>query len=144
LRRLNSIAEWQRAIDIENFPLRLLFEVRFETVGGFLPTQLEGKKTRFECYHDDAAEVMNVDGDFDFGRRWAYALGSELLEISQSCERPGWRQPRRATAGVVYDPQDNRLYTASEALTGLHQMERDWPAMKAAVQEVTRKLTTKP
>jgi hypothetical protein len=49
----------------------------------------------------------------------------------------------RATAGVVYDPQDNRLYTASEALTGVHQMERDWPAMKAAVQEVTRKLTIK-
>jgi hypothetical protein len=46
-RPLNSVAEWQRAIDREGFQLRLSSDIQFATASGMLPVTLEGKQTGF-------------------------------------------------------------------------------------------------
>ena len=59
-RRLTTTAEWQRAIGIERFPLRLDADVKLESSRGFIPAMLDDSKTGFECFHDDAREAMSA------------------------------------------------------------------------------------
>ena len=143
--RLTSITEWQRVIDAEAFPLRLSPDVQLDTVSGFLPAQLDGKNTGFECYHDNADALINGDSEINFGRRWKFALGFRFVGDFTEL-RAAWMAATayaRATAGVVYDPQEGRLYSAPEALQAVRQIERDWPAFESAVQAVTRKFAEK-
>lgn len=77
-RRLNSVAEWQRVIDAEGFQLRLAGDVHLPTASGMVPVTLEGKQTRFECYHDDAMETIRFLGVSNFTHFWKYALGLRL------------------------------------------------------------------
>src|SRR5579885_1717106 len=73
--RLTSMAQWQEAIDREKYPLQLSTEVVFQDLRGFLPAQLRGQRTGFECYHDDAQRLIAELSDTDLGRAWKYALG---------------------------------------------------------------------
>jgi hypothetical protein len=144
-RRLNSIAEWQQAIDAEGFPLRLSPTPQFEAVRGFLPAQLERKKTGFECYHDNANDMMDFDRDFDFGHRWTYALGFRWIGDFAEFEA-AWMAAAayaRATDGVVFDPQEDRLFTPSEAVEFVRKIKRELPAIEAAVREVSKKFAGK-
>jgi hypothetical protein len=144
-RRLASVKEWQRAIEAENFPLRLSPDVQFKTISGFLPSRLEGKNTGFECYHDDAAEIMNGDGNLDFGRRWTFAVGFRIIGDFAEL-RAAWMAATayaHATGGVVFDPQEDKIYNYNQAREAVHDIERNWPAMEAAVQAAVRKIATK-
>src|SRR5712672_3866087 len=73
--RLTSIAEWQEVIDREGFAVKLLTETTFDELGGFLPVRYGDVEAGFECYHEDAAAIMDMCEDVDFGHRWKYALG---------------------------------------------------------------------
>lgn len=144
-RRLTSIAEWQRAIDTESFPLQLSRDVELGTIGGFLPGQLEGKNSGFECYCDDVAEIMNVDSDLDFGRAWTFALGLRIIGDFTEL-RSAWMAATAyayATGGIVYDPQEDKLYTHDEAREVVRDIEANWPAMEAAVQAAVKKAASK-
>jgi hypothetical protein len=144
-RRLNSIGEWQRAIDAEHFPLRLSPDVQFETISGFLPVKLEGKNSGFECYQDDAAEIMNGDSDMDFGRSWTFALGFRIIGDFPEL-RAAWMAATayaHVTGGVIFEPQEDRLYTYNEARQAVRDIERNWPAMEAALQAAVRKIAAK-
>src|SRR5206468_5516896 len=77
-RRLSSTAEWQQAIDAEGFPLRLDPACTLAQAKGFFLAHLGDKPTGFECYHDDAGEMIDSYADIDFGRRWAHALGLRI------------------------------------------------------------------
>jgi hypothetical protein len=50
-RRLPSMAEWQRAINAEGFPIRLLTETPFEELNGIVLVQFGDKRTSFEVVH---------------------------------------------------------------------------------------------
>src|SRR5262245_41597617 len=78
-RRLASTGEWQEAIDAEGFRLRLDPECALAETRGFFPAQFGDKPTGFECFHDDAAEMMNDYPDIDFGRPWGHALGLRIM-----------------------------------------------------------------
>src|SRR5581483_10966772 len=112
-----SIAEWQSAIDAEGFPLKLSNERPFEKLNGFLPAQLLGKRTGFECDHFPAEEVMREASDIDLGREWKFVLafrwGGDFNELQAA-----WMAATAyavATDGVVLDDQEARVRTAAEA-----------------------------
>ena len=72
--RLNTMAERQRAVDAEGFPLRFSDEVVFSELGGFLPSYLNDRQTGFECQHVDPREIVETYDRINFGREWKYAL----------------------------------------------------------------------
>src|SRR5689334_4872988 len=73
--RLASIAKWQEAIDSEDFALKLPSDTQLDEVSGFLPAFLADVQSGFECYHDDAHELMEGYADsVEFGRVWNHAL----------------------------------------------------------------------
>src|SRR5262249_21420552 len=143
-RRLDSIQEWQGAIDAEKFPLLLASDIQLKTVSGFLAVQLEGRPTGFECRHEDAEQGM--DGSLDFGRHWRFAVSFRIIGAFAEL-RAAWMAATayaHATDGVVFDPQEDKIYSHIQARGMVHEIERDWPAMQAAVQEVVKKIVAKP
>jgi hypothetical protein len=144
-RRLNSIGEWQRAIDAENFQLQLLTNTQLGALSGFVPVRLEGKTCGFECYHGDAVEVMQVDSELDFGGSWTFALSFRIVGDFAEL-RSAWMAATayaHATGGVVFDPQEDKLYDYNQARKAVRDIERDWPVMEAVVQATIRKIGTK-
>jgi hypothetical protein len=135
-RKLNSIADWQRAIDAAGFALQLSSEASFAALAGFLPAQAGTKASGFECYHDDPRELTIGYHDLDFGRPKAFALsfrwGASLVEcLAASMAAAAYAS---ATDGVLFDPQDSRLYAPPEALEMARQMERDLPIIEAQLK----------
>ena len=142
-RRLASIAEWQRAIDAEGFPLRLSSGVQFDTAQGFLPSRLGEKKTGFECYHDNASETMNFLGQINFGHRWGFALGFRWIGDPAELQA-AWMAATayaRSTDGIVFDHQEGRVFTPLQALEVIRNIERDLPAFEQAMRDVAKKFT---
>src|SRR2546423_1621429 len=83
--RLLSVGAWQQALDAEGFSLNLSPEMQFDALRGFLPARLRSKASGFECYHDNARELMDAYAEtITFARAWKYALsfrwGSSLHE----------------------------------------------------------------
>ena len=72
--RLESIDEWQRAIDVGGFPVRLFTGRPFIELSGVLPVQLGDRQTAFECGHWDPGDLVETYTDIDFGHRWKYTL----------------------------------------------------------------------
>jgi hypothetical protein len=127
--QLNSVAEWQTAVDAEGYPLRLSSDMEFEKLRGILPMRLCGELTGFECYHDDPAELMSANPDVNFGREWKYALGFRWLGSKMSELRAAWMAATayaQATGGIVIDDQELKIHTAPEAREVVREVERDF------------------
>lgn len=142
---LLSMVAWQAAIRAEGFALHLSTGVQLDAVRGFLPAQLGDRLTGFECYHDDACELMNVYGHLDVGRRWRAALGlrfagdfNELLAAWMAATAYA-----RATGGVVFDPQESKMFTPQQAREVTQDIEKDRPTYELAMRNFAAKLSTK-
>jgi hypothetical protein len=143
--RLGSISDWQIAINGEGFPLRLSDEVQLETARGFLPADLRDQPSGFECYHDDVRELMGTYGQIDFGQ-WRHALGfrtgSDIKELLAA-----WMAATayaRAANGVVFDPQESKIFTPQQALDVTRNIEKDLPSFERAMREFAKKIGAKP
>ena len=125
--RLNSINEWQHAIDAAGFPLRLLGRRKFADVKGFLPATLREKQTGFECYHSDPRELFETyDDDVHFDHDWKYVLafvwGGDFVAMQAA-----WMAAAayaRATSGAVFDEEAGQILTAADALAVVQDMVR--------------------
>jgi hypothetical protein len=128
-RRLASTAEWQRAIDAEGFPLQLDPEVAIESASGFFPARFGDKITGFECYHDDAGEMMDEYPDVDFGRRWAYALSLRIMGDFDELRASYMAATAyaRATDGVVFDTEGGEVMSPDKAAEVTRDIERNVP-----------------
>jgi hypothetical protein len=127
-KQLRSIADWQSAIDAEAYPLQLSNETPFDRLRGFLPSHLRADLTGFECYHDDAAELMHANPDIEFSRAWKYALGLRWVGSDMEGLCAAWMAATayaRATDGVVFDDQETMLRTAVEAREVVREFEQD-------------------
>ena len=125
-RRLSSIADWQAAIDVERYPLKLSDKITFEMLDGFLPSQLRGEPTGFECHHDSAKELMHSNSDIDFGRDWKCVLGFRWVGGNGKEALAAWMAGTayaRVTDGVVFNDQDGRFRSASESSEVVRNME---------------------
>lgn len=148
-KQLNSIAEWQAAINAEAFPLKLDDSAPFETLKGFLPAHLRAQLTGFECYHDDAGRLIRNNSDLNFGHAWKYALAFRWVGSKVNELRAAWMAGTayaRATGGLIFDDQEGKFRNATEALDVVRDVERDMPEIdhKALVDKVLRDLKLGP
>ena len=110
-RRLNSMAEWQRAIEQEGFDLRLDASRPFEALHGHLPAWRGTTLAGFECDHWDPVDLLDDDdlADIDFGRRWtqtlAFRIGGDFLALWAALAA-ATASYARATGGVVFEGEE--------------------------------------
>jgi hypothetical protein len=128
-RKLASTAEWQQAIDAEGFPLRLDPTCALAEASGFFPAHFGGNLTGFECYHDDAGELIDEYDDIDFGHRWAYALGfriggdyDELRAAFMAAAAYA-----RATDGVLWEGESGEVMSPDRAAEEARRIDAEAP-----------------
>lgn len=146
-RRLNSIAEWQVAIDAEGYPLRLMPDAKIDRLSGFLPCHLGGELVGFECFHAAAADVMRNNADIDFGHSWKYCLefvwlGSKWYELLSA-----WMAATafvKVTDGIIFDCEGQNVLTAEQAQKFVYDLEHPSPAVEATRQEFMREFGRDP
>jgi len=142
-RHLDSVVDWQRAIDAEQFPLRLSTDVQLAILRGFLPSLLRDRQTGFEHYRDNPEETRNVYSNIDFGRAWTCEVSFRWMGDLDELEA-AWMAATAyalATEGIVFDPQDGRLYTPQEARQAVRDIQRERPALEAAMRELAAKFS---
>lgn len=137
-RQLNSIKEWQQAIDLEGYPLQLSADAIFAQLRGFLPMHLHGERAGCECYHDPADEMMREWSDVGFGHAWKYALGfrwgGNFAEMQ--CAWMAATAYAAATEGIVIDDQELRIRTAAESRSEVEEMVRSLPQMEEVLRDL--------
>lgn len=146
-RQLNSIAEWQVAIDAEGYPLKLGNETPLENLKGFLPAELRGQMTGFECYHDNAGDLIMSNSDIDFGHVWKYALGVRWVGSSLDELRAAWMAGvsyAQATDGMIFDDQEAKFRNAAAARKVVQDVDREIPDMNWVSDKVLRDLKLGP
>ena len=139
-RRLNSVTEWQRAIDAEGYQLRLAADVSLATASGMLPVTLEGKQTGFECYHDDAMETMRFLGVSNFTHFWNYALGLRLGGDFSALEA-AWMAATAyaaATGGIIFDHEEGKVFTVLQGRELIAKFINNRPLIKAFMDDIER------
>jgi hypothetical protein len=124
--RLNSLSEWQHAIDAEGFALRLSGAKPFAELRGLLPSYLHNQKTAFECHHVPAKEMIDTYDNIEFEHEWKYVLafvwGGDFTAMQAA-----WMAATayaRATSGAVFDEEAGEILTAVDALTVVQDMTR--------------------
>jgi hypothetical protein len=146
-RQLNSIAEWQNAIDAEGLPLKLSHERPIESVDGFLPARLGDELTGFECGHLSAEMFIREMSRFNFGRQWKYVLGCRWRANFNEL-RAAWiagAAYARATDGIVFDDQEGLVRNAEDACAAARrEYEAPDPDVHAGVDEILRTLKLGP
>ncbi len=134
--RLNSISEWQQAIDARRFALRLSSETPFPAQKGFLPAQSGGNSTGFECDHWDAAKLMMDYCDLNFGHQWKHALAFRWGADLRACVAAymAGAAYAGATHGVVLDCEQGKIIAAQEAAEVARDIDRQIPEIEAAIR----------
>jgi hypothetical protein len=141
-KQLSSIAEWQAAIDAQKNQLRLSDVTPFEKLNGFLPSHLGDELKGFECYHDDAGELIRNNSDLNFGHTWKYALAFRWLGSKENETLAAWMAGAayaRATDGIVFNDQDSRFRTASETLDVVRNIEHPSQTYEEVKRELRRR-----
>lgn len=138
--RMNSVADWQTAIDDEGYPLRLDGKTSIESLNGFLPARLRDIKTGFECNLWPADEIMREMPGVNFGREWKYALafrwGGNLNQVPAV-----WMAAAayaKATNGVIFDEEQGKIRTAAEARTVVQDIERELPQIETMLRDLRK------
>jgi hypothetical protein len=143
-KRLDSITQWQAAIDSEGYPLRLSIEKSLATLNGFLPSSLLDDLTGFECYHDSAAKFMQDKPHFRFDRNWKYVLAIRWLGSKRSESVAAWMAGSayaQATDGIIVDDQEEKIRNAAEARDVVRRIyEAPELDIKSVVDELMPKL----
>jgi hypothetical protein len=140
--QLDSIADWQAAINAEGYPLDLSKDVSFQNLSGFLPCQLREERTGFECYHNDAIALMHQNANVNFGHVWKYALGLRWLGSKHTEAVAAWMAGTayaRATDGIVVNDQDSLLRTAAQSAEVVRDTEHPSQAYEEAKRELRRR-----
>jgi hypothetical protein len=138
---LSSIAEWQKAIDAEGFPLRLSNTDPYRDIAARLRD--EETSIRYSVY--DFAELKETYKNTNFSRDWKYAISftwsSDFAE-----EIAAWMAATayaRATDGAVFDQQVSKLFSPDESLQITQEIERVRPEKEAIFQAYIERLAAK-
>jgi hypothetical protein len=144
-KRLSSMDEWQKAIDAEDFGLRLSADRSFEALSGHLPAWWKAKRAGFECDHWGAHELMDECPEIDFRRRWTYALAFRWGADLNACQGANMAATAyaQATDGVVFDPEAGTILNPADAAARVREMERLLPSIEEAIRNLTRQVTPK-
>ena len=144
-RQLNSVGEWQQAIDAESFPLRLSDDKPLAQLGGFITVHLAKTRTGFECHDRTASDIMAGHPEINFGHAWKYGMafiwGGDIDEL-----KAAWAAAAayaRATHGVVFDEQEGKLLAPEVAIKTARDLERATPKIEAIVRSLLQQIRTK-
>jgi hypothetical protein len=139
--RLDSIAEWQEAINAEGFPLRL----SDADPNRNLVAYLRDEETSIEYDIHDFSELKNAYRHVNFGRNWRYAVAftwsSDFAE-----EIAAWMAATayaRATNGVIFDEQEGKTFTPEESLKIARDIEHRRPGLEAVLRNYMGQLSAK-
>lgn len=140
-RQLNSLAEWQKAIDAGGFALALSSDRPFTALGGFLPVKVMGVQSGFECDHWQARDVQETYADIGFGHEWRYCLAFRWGADLKACLGAYMAAAAYASAtnGVVLDCEQGALLGAHEAVQATRDVEQQLPAMEQALNVAMEK-----
>lgn len=115
-----SIAEWQAAIDARGFGVKLDESRAFSELSGFLPVNLDGRNTGFECDHSDGKELLDelAEEGFLAGQDWKYALcfnyQGDQYECTSACLAAA--SYVAATDGALFEGEEAIFYEPEAAL----------------------------
>lgn len=131
-RQLNTLAEWQKAIDLSGFALSLSSDRPFTALSGFLPVKVKGIQVGFECDHWQARDVQEAYADVSFGHQWRYCLAFRWGADLNACLGAYMAAAAYATAtnGVVLDCEQGELSSGKDALRAARDIERQLPALE--------------
>jgi hypothetical protein len=138
--QLNSVVEWQAAIDGEGYPLRLDGNLPIESLKGFLRAQLRDTKTGFECNVWPAGEFMREMSGVHFGHEWKHVLAFRW-DGNLSQVPAVWMAAAayaKATNGVVFDEEGGKIRSAADAQTVVGDVEREMPEMEALLRDLNK------
>jgi hypothetical protein len=140
-KRLDSIAEWQKAISAEGFPLRLSDADSNRNLVAYL----RDEETSIEYDIHDFSELKDAYRHVSFGRNWRYAVAftwsSDFAE-----EIAAWMAATayaRATDGVIFDEQEGKLFTPDESRQITRGIEARRPELEAALRTFMQGRSTK-
>lgn len=136
--KLKSVSEWQHAINGEGYSLRLEDGKSIESLKGFLPARLHNTKTGFECGCWSIAQFHGAFPDVKVNQTWKYALtlrwGGDLRQLEAAwIAAAAYAQ---ATRGVIFDEQDGKIKSASEARAAVHDIISAMPKAEAILREI--------
>jgi hypothetical protein len=145
-RQLNSVAEWQQAIDAESFPLRMSYDRPLVQLGGFMPAYLGKRRTGFDCRQRSARDITVVYPKINFGHAWKYGMafiwGADIDELQAV-----WMAAAayaRATEGVVFDEQEGKVLGPEEAIQVVRDIEQNMPNVEVVLRNLMEQVRTKP
>jgi hypothetical protein len=144
--RLSSIAEWQKAIDDERFPLRLPRGDKLDGSGGSLTAELRDHATSIEYRLEDFSRLRGFYKNVDFGRDWKYVLAIPWIHGFDGLTA-AWMAATayaRATRGVIFDAQEAKVFNPAEALEVVQEIDRTRPEAEAALRKLRQQPSTKP
>jgi hypothetical protein len=126
-KRLATIEEWQRAVDELGFSIKFSPDTNFEKVGGFLPLQLRGKLSGFECDHWALEDITETYSELRIEPSWRYVLAfrwggnyEELISVMQASAAYAV-----ATGGLAFDPQENEILSNEKSIQLAKNIEKE-------------------
>ncbi len=130
--RINSIAQWQNAIEAEGFPLRLSDADPKRN----LVANLRDEETSIEYDVHDFNELKDAYKHVNFGRNWKYAIAFTwsfdfVEEIATWMAATAYA---RATNGVIFDEQEGKSFSPEESKKIAREIKQRRPKMEAVLQ----------
>jgi hypothetical protein len=139
--RLDSVAEWQTAIDAEGFPLQLSDADPTRN----LAARLADEETSIEYDVHDFSDLKDAYRHVNFERGWKYAItftwSTDFAEALAAWM--GATAYARATNGVIFDEQEVKLFTPDESFKIARDIEQRRPATEAMLRNYIEQLSAK-
>lgn len=138
---LNSVSQWQAAVDAEGYPLRLSPDVPFETICGFFPMHLRGELTGFECYRGGLEDFVDRSNSIRLDPGWKSALFLVWLGSRENELIAAWMAAAayaRATNGMILDGETGEFNTPDQARKVVYDCEHPSPAMQELKERLNR------
>lgn len=136
--RLGSIAEWQKAIDAEGFPLRLPQGDELDEQGGSFVVELRGQATNIEYRFENFHRLKDFYRNVNFGHDWKHVVAIPWIHGFDGLTA-AWMAATsyaRATGGVVFDPQESKFFNPAEALEVVQDIDRTRPKVEATLRNL--------
>ena len=116
---VSDVESWQTAINGIDRPLKLSTDRPVAELSGFVPAEIGGDETGFECDHAEFSDVEEMLSESGIEQVWshvvAFRFGYEPAEAyAANLAAAAYAQ---LTGGVVFDPQAGALLSLQDSLT---------------------------
>lgn len=142
---LSSTGDWQQSIEAEGFPLWLSAGQFLNKQSGALTALLRENPVSLQYRMRDAGGMIRFYKEIDFGHDWTYVLTLPWISGLDGLDA-AWMAATayaRATSGIVFDPQEGKVFNPAEALKVIKDMERTRPEAEAALRSFVQQLSAK-